>query len=48
MNWVRRWMFIPVLIVSIPLLVLYKGGDALAICFNTVAILFICEVTKPN
>ena len=26
------------------LLVLYKGGDALSVCLNTVAILFLCDI----
>jgi hypothetical protein len=30
---------------SVPILVLIKGGDALSICFNTIAILFLTEVT---
>eukprot|EP01043_Picozoa_sp_COSAG02_P060381 COSAG02_NODE_7878_length_2806_cov_7.132989_1_plen_486_part_00 len=40
----RRWMFLPALVQSVPTLVLFKGGDALSICFNTVAILFLCDI----
>ena len=29
---------------TIPFLVGYKGGDALNVCFNTVAVLFLCEI----
>jgi hypothetical protein len=29
---------------TVPLLVGFKGGDAMSVCFNTVAILFLCEV----
>ena len=32
------------LVLAIPLLVMYKGGDALSVCFNTVAMLFLCEI----
>ena len=42
---VRRWVFLPTLVVAVPFLVLLKGGDALSVCFNTIAILFLTEVT---
>jgi hypothetical protein len=48
---VRRWMFLPALVGAVPTLVMYKGGDALSVCFNTIAILFLTEVTtmlKPR
>lgn len=41
---VRRWLFLPTLVVAVPFLVLIKGGDALSVCFNTIAILFLTEV----
>ena len=41
---VRRWLFLPALVMVVPMLVLYKGGDALSICFNSVALLFLCEL----
>ena len=37
-------MFLPGLLLDVPILVLFNGGDALSICFNTVAILFLAEV----
>jgi hypothetical protein len=40
LYFLRRWVFLTVLTVSVPLLVVFRGGDALNICFNTVAILF--------
>ena len=40
----RRWVFLPVLVLTMPFLVLVKGGDALSVCFNTVAILFLCDI----
>ena len=43
----RRWVFLPVLVAAVPWLVLFKGGDALSVCFNTIAILFLTEVTTP-
>ena len=42
---VRRWLFLPVLVAGGPTLVLLKGGDVLSVCFNTIAILFLTEVT---
>ena len=48
---VRRWVFLPALVGAVPSLVLIMGGDALSVCFNTVAILFLTEVTpmlKPR
>ena len=42
--WMRRWVFLPSLVMSVPILVLYKGGDALSVCLNTVAILFLCDI----
>ena len=40
----RRWTFLPTLVLTAPALVLWKGGDALSVCFNTVAVLFLCEI----
>ena len=40
----RRWTFLPTLVLTAPVLVLFKGGDALSVCFNTVAVLFLCEI----
>jgi hypothetical protein len=37
LNLFRRWVFLTALTVSVPLLVVFKGGDALSICFNTIA-----------
>ena len=42
--WARRWFFLPSLVLSVPTLVLFKGGDALNVCLNTVAILFLCDI----
>ena len=42
--WMRRWVFLPGLVISVPTLVLFKGGDALSVCLNTVAILFLCDI----
>jgi hypothetical protein len=73
---VRRWLFLPALVTTVPMLVLIKGGDvslfqsrpihrqtakiaatvdaeanvgavslqALSVCFNSVAVLFLCEI----
>eukprot|EP01043_Picozoa_sp_COSAG02_P065535 COSAG02_NODE_9923_length_2074_cov_1.293165_4_plen_141_part_00 len=44
LNLIRRWMFLTLLVITVPLLVLYKKGDALSVCFNTIAILFMTEI----
>jgi hypothetical protein len=36
------------MVATVPGLVLFKGGDALSVCFNTIAILFLTEVTCLN
>jgi hypothetical protein len=41
---VRRWLFLPGLVAATPFLAMYKGGDALSVSFNSVAVLFLCEV----
>lgn len=40
----RRWLFLPTLVLVVPTLVSELGGDALTVCFNTVAILFLTEI----
>jgi hypothetical protein len=34
--YIRRWMFLPFLLSTIPLMLMYKGADTLSICFNTI------------
>lgn len=41
---IRRWLFLPALMMASPRLVLLRGGDALNVCMNTIAVLFLCEV----
>ena len=36
LNGLRRWFFLPILVVTAPLLVCFKGGDALQVSFNTI------------
>ena len=43
-HFLRRWTFVPMIMMSIPLLVVQKGGDALNVSFNTVAVLFLLEI----
>jgi hypothetical protein len=43
---VRHWVFLPALVGSVPIMVMYQGGDALSVSFNTIAILFLTEVTN--
>lgn len=40
----RRWLFLSAITVCVPLLVIFKGGDGLTVCFNTIAIIFMCEI----
>eukprot|EP01043_Picozoa_sp_COSAG02_P052420 COSAG02_NODE_5643_length_4159_cov_7.496798_1_plen_529_part_00 len=44
LNIVRRWSFLPSLSMVIVALVANQGGSALNICFNSVAMLFSCEI----
>lgn len=41
---VRRWVFLPTLVMAVPVLVIMRNGDALSVCFNTVATLFLCDI----
>ena len=41
---VRRYTFLPALVSAVPAVVVYRGGDALSICFNTVTVLFLAEI----
>eukprot|EP01047_Picozoa_sp_COSAG01_P043618 COSAG01_NODE_3887_length_5585_cov_3.982501_2_plen_503_part_00 len=40
-NGFRRWGFLPNLAAVVPMMVFTKGGDALSVCQNSVAILFL-------
>eukprot|EP01052_Picozoa_sp_SAG31_P026475 SAG31_NODE_2400_length_5775_cov_2.602185_2_plen_466_part_00 len=40
----RRWVVLPAMVSAIPQLVLFRGGDALSIALNTIAVLFLCEI----
>ena len=44
LSTVRRFGFLPRLICTVPLLVVFRGSDAITICFNAVALLFILEI----
>eukprot|EP01047_Picozoa_sp_COSAG01_P013813 COSAG01_NODE_659_length_14436_cov_15.108112_3_plen_393_part_00 len=44
LNSLRRWVFLTLFGWIVPSLVGLKGGDALNICFNTIAILFLADV----
>lgn len=36
LSFFRRWVFLSALSVTVPMLVIYQGGDTLSICFNSV------------
>jgi len=40
----RRWLLIPSLCYACAWLVLFKGGDALSVCFNTIALLLLLDI----
>jgi hypothetical protein len=40
----RRFAFLPAMLNSVATLVIMRGGDALSVCFNTVAIIFLVEI----
>lgn len=44
----RRWTFLPALVSIVPVLVMVMGGDALSVCLNAVAILFLTEIVRPT
>jgi Zn ribbon nucleic-acid-binding protein len=44
LNGMRRWVFLPALTTTIPLLVFMQGADALSVCLNTVAVCFLCDI----
>jgi hypothetical protein len=39
----RRTFFLPIMLGTVGMLVVFRGGDSLSVCFNTVAILFMTE-----
>lgn len=42
-NGVRRWTFLPALVMAVLSLVAFDGADAKSVCLNTVAVLFMLE-----
>ena len=40
---VRRFLFLPILTLAVPILICLKGGDALSVALNSVALLFLTE-----
>lgn len=47
-NGARRYIVLPGLLVVAVMLVPLKGGDALNVCLNTLAILFLLEVDNAS
>ena len=48
LNILRTQVFLLPLMGAIPVLILTQGGSALAVCFNTIAVLFITEVDNMS
>ena len=40
----RQFALVPLVITSVPYVLFYRGSDALSLCFNAVAILFVLEI----
>ena len=48
LNAVRRWVFMPGLMVTVIALVIFTGGLALNTCFSVSKPLFLCAVLEAN
>ena len=44
LGFVRRFVFVPMLVVAAVFLVIFDGGDAKSVCMNTVALLFMADI----
>jgi hypothetical protein len=40
---IRQFALLPVVVIVVPLLVMHRGADALSLCFNTLALLFLLD-----
>ena len=45
-NRTRAHVFLSLVLMTVPAVILTRGGSALDVCFNTVAILFLFEVVS--
>ena len=43
-KWTRQFAFCPGVLLVIPMVIMASGADVMALCFNTVAVLFILQV----
>lgn len=41
LEWVRQFALLPLVVAVVPILVMHRGADALSLCFNTLALLFL-------
>lgn len=48
LNKIRRWVFIPSLMLTVLGVVIYNSGEAGQVCFSTVALLFIVDIGTPH
>eukprot|EP01051_Picozoa_sp_SAG22_P014244 SAG22_NODE_1698_length_3788_cov_3.925725_2_plen_469_part_00 len=44
----RRFVFLPAMLTLVSTLVMTRGGDALSVCFNTVAIIFLVDIDNMS
>lgn len=43
LEWIRQFALLPLVVAVVPILVLHRGADALSLCFNTLALLFLLD-----
>lgn len=44
LDWLRQYVLLPGVNMTVPFVVLHGGSDAMTVCFNTMAILFVLEI----
>ena len=42
LAFLRRWVFLAILMATVVFLVIFSGAGAVNVCFSTIAILFMC------
>ena len=47
-GFVRRWIFLPLVMVSMVTMVLYRGSDAMSVCLNAIGVIFLCDIDSKS
>ena len=42
--YLRRWYFLPTVLVCITVMVRFRGGDAMSVCLNAIGVIFLCDI----